>query len=55
MERKERLLGELLLELNVISQEQLDEALSEQSKTGDFLGEILLKKNYIDKSNSPRK
>lgn len=39
-------LGELLLQQQVITQEQLDEALSEQKDTGDRLGEILLKKGY---------
>ena len=40
------MLGEKLIALNVITQEQLDDALSEQNKTGKRLGEILVEKGY---------
>ena len=43
----EKRLGERLLELGTISQEQLDEALAEQSKTRGRIGEILAQKGYI--------
>ncbi|MFH1288846.1 MAG: hypothetical protein ABII25_09165 [bacterium] len=36
-------LGELLVEKNVISQEQLDKGLREAKKTGDVLGKVLIK------------
>ena len=43
----EKRLGERLLELGTISQEQLDEALAEQSRTKGRIGEILAAKGYI--------
>ncbi|MGA1790296.1 MAG: thioester reductase domain-containing protein [bacterium] len=44
--RKQTLLGNLLLQNLAITQKQLEEALSEQKKTKDFLGNILVKKGY---------
>lgn len=46
--KKELLLGQLLVDRKLITVEQLDEAIKEQKKTGDFLGNILLKKGYVD-------
>ena len=43
------MLGERLIALSVITQEQLDDALSEQKKTGKKLGEILVDKGYATK------
>jgi len=43
----EKRLGERLLELGTISQEQLDEALAEQARTKGRIGEILAAKGYI--------
>ncbi|MFM7653213.1 MAG: hypothetical protein ACKO5M_09885 [Vulcanococcus sp.] len=43
----EKRLGERLLELGTISQEQLDEALAEQARTKRRIGEILAAKGYI--------
>jgi hypothetical protein len=43
----EKRLGERLLELGTITQEQLDEALAEQSRSRTRLGEILAAKGYI--------
>jgi len=40
-------LGELLLEENLITEEQLERAIEEQQKTGEPLGEILIRLNYI--------
>ena len=41
------MLGEKLIDSSVITQEQLDDALNEQKKTGKRLGEILEKKGYF--------
>ena len=46
----EKRLGERLLELGSISQEQLDEALLEQRLQGRRIGEILADKGYISKT-----
>lgn len=40
-------IGELLLKHTSLTEEQLDEALHSQAETGQLIGEILLKKNYI--------
>ncbi|MGE5390300.1 MAG: GspE/PulE family protein [Deltaproteobacteria bacterium] len=45
MQRKR--MGDLLSDLGILSQEQLDSALAEQGKTGDKLGQILVRKGYI--------
>lgn len=51
MEKNERKsLGQLLLEKGLISIEQLDSALIQQSREKKFLGEILVEKGYITKS-----
>ncbi|HOK08774.1 MAG TPA: DnaA/Hda family protein [Candidatus Hydrogenedens sp.] len=42
-------LGELLLEERLITKEQLNQALEIQSKTGRFLGKILIEKGFIDR------
>ena len=42
------LLGELLVEDGVITQEQLDEALNIQKNEGGLIGIILVNKAYID-------
>lgn len=39
--------GELLVQKGLLAPVQLQIALEEQERTGEFLGEILLKKNYI--------
>src|SRR3989338_6332470 len=41
------LLGELLIQKNLVTKEQLAEALADQKESGDFLGEILVKKLFI--------
>jgi type IV pilus assembly protein PilB len=43
-----KLLGELLIENKLITQEQLDEALKIQRKDGDLLGAILVNLGYLD-------
>lgn len=45
MQRKR--MGDLLSDLGILSLDQLESALAEQIKTGDKLGEILVKKGYI--------
>ncbi len=40
-------IGQALLEENIITQQQLDDALSEQAKTGKKLGAILVEKGYV--------
>ena len=47
MAEKGKLLGEILIEKNLITPEQLKEALEEQKLTKEFLGEILIKKGRI--------
>ncbi|GEM_PF-6316122 len=42
-------LGQLLIMKGMISQQQLEEALSEQQKTKKFLGEILVEKGFVSK------
>lgn len=44
---KKEKIGQILLNRNIISKEQLEEALSIQKNTGEKLGEILIKKGYI--------
>lgn len=40
-------IGEILIQKRLITWEQLGEALAEQKQTRAFLGEILLKKNFV--------
>ena len=44
----QRPLGELLAEEGLIPQEELDAALGESKKSGDRLGDVLLKMRLID-------
>ena len=48
--RKQLLLGELLHKTGVISDDQLNEALQEQKKSGGKLGQILVKKGIVTSS-----
>lgn len=41
------LLGELLIEKNLLSQHELSEALKEQHRTHEFLGTILIRKKFV--------
>ncbi|MFH0838755.1 MAG: hypothetical protein V1893_01030 [Candidatus Omnitrophota bacterium] len=47
MDKKQKLLGEILLHKGLLKPEQIEEALKIQQKTKEFLGAILIKKNYI--------
>jgi len=49
--RKHILFGQLLIRMGVVSVDQLDEALSEQKKTGKRVGQILLHKRYIGRAD----
>lgn len=40
-------IGEILVEVNLISQEQLQQALEEQEKTHEVLGKILVKRGFV--------
>jgi len=40
-------LGEILIDKGLITSEQLQEALAQQRKTGEFIGTILIKKKFI--------
>lgn len=42
-------LGELLVEAGLITEQQLQDALAEQAKTGDRLGKILVERGYLPK------
>lgn len=44
---KRKYLGELLIDVGMISREQLEECLEEQKKTGERLGKILKTKSYV--------
>ena len=43
-----RLLGEMLIEDNVITKDHLDEALKIQKRDGGLIGVILVKRGFID-------
>ncbi|BBL92708.1 type II secretion system protein E [Thermus thermophilus] len=47
-------LGELLLDLGYITEDQLKAALEEQERTGDLLGQILLRRGYIKEQDLVR-
>ena len=49
--RDKHKIGELLLELNIVTQAELDEALEEQKRTGERLGAILLKMDFISEED----
>lgn len=42
-------IGEVLIQKKLIDWDQLDDALSEQKRTQEFVGEILVRKRYIPK------
>lgn len=44
-------LGEILVESNYITQQQLDEALQEEETSKEHIGQILIKKGFITKEN----
>lgn len=46
-----RKLGEILRQANLVTQEQVEEALVDQSQSGKLLGEILVRKGYVSEEN----
>jgi len=44
---RKRLLGRLLVEAGIISEQQLEEALAEQERTGEPLGQVLVGRGYV--------
>jgi len=48
MPRKRIRIGDLLVEQKIISQSQLQEALTEQKKSGRKLGRVLIENGFID-------
>ena len=44
---KKQLMGQILIKKNLITQDQLKEALDIQKKEGGFIGEILVKLGHI--------
>ena len=47
-------LGELLLQEDVVSEEQLKHALEEQENTGELIGEILVRKGFVTEGDIAR-
>ena len=45
------LLGRLLMERELITEEQLNEALAEQRRSGNLLGKVLVEKGYVSEEN----
>ncbi|OGX15503.1 MAG: hypothetical protein A2166_05080 [Omnitrophica WOR_2 bacterium RBG_13_41_10] len=43
-----KMIGEILMDKGVITKEQLDKAISEQKRTGEFIGSCLIRLGYID-------
>ena len=48
-EQPRRLLGQILIEMGLISEAQLSHALEEQQETGQFLGEILIAHRWVSR------
>ena len=46
-----RKLGEVLLHEQLVTKEQIEEALAEQAETGELLGEVLVRKGYVSEKN----
>ena len=52
--RKRVRLGDILVEYDYITQEQLEDALSQQKEKGKLLGEMLIELNYISEEDMMR-
>ena len=52
--KKRAYLGELLIEANIITQEQLDRALEIQKKKGGMVGMILVNQGFLSEENLAR-
>jgi len=44
-------LGEMLVRADILSQDQLEDALSEQKRTGELLGDILIRRGLVSELN----
>jgi hypothetical protein len=51
MDRKEKLLGDILIGNGIINDEQLKDALAEQTRTKEFLGAILIREFQIEEKD----
>ena len=51
MAKKRRRIGDFLLEAGVIAPLQLEEALDEQKRTGEFLGQVLVRRGWVTENN----
>jgi len=51
MDRKEKLLGNILIGNGIINNEQLEGALAEQARTKEFLGAILIREFQIEEKD----
>ena len=49
-EQPRRLLGQILIEMGLISEWQLEQALEAQRATGQFLGEILIANGWVTRT-----
>src|SRR3989338_7498829 len=49
IQQKKQIIGELLVEKGLISQEELERVLSEQSRTGELLGSIIIRQGLLSK------
>jgi hypothetical protein len=49
-----RKLGEILLDEGLVAKEQIEEALREQSKTGELLGETMVRLGYVREEDIAR-
>ena len=46
-----KFIGEILVEKNLVTEEQLQTALSEQQQTKEFLGTILVRRSFISEED----
>jgi MSHA biogenesis protein MshE len=54
MPRPEKVrLGEILLQQQLLTEQQLQEALTEQKRSGRKLGRVFVEKGFVSRSRSP--
>lgn len=49
-EQPRRLLGQILIEMGLVSERQVGQALEAQQETGQFLGEILIARGWVTRT-----
>jgi hypothetical protein len=49
-EQPQRLLGQILIEMGLVSERQVEQALEAQQETGQFLGEILIAHGWVTRT-----